>query len=435
MNTSLVARTVGFVVALGTSVALVGAAVSTTGAYFTDSKDASINASTGHVKVSIDKGKLNFDDLLPGEFKTQTITYTAKGTGVQDIWLVFPTDGSAEAIVGRPDDGLGGGLGRYGHLRVTSPDGTFVSNNLSNPRASGSQDKCGIGGTGHGGSNAAAADANDFSVPYCAPANAILLQGNMPNGSSGSVDIEFGFTKLLTGPQDGPNAKVADFKIVATQPGVRPDDRVRRRDHTAGGDLMISTAHPHRGRRILGGVSLMLLFFVLVAVVASVRSGYGLYIVHTGSMTPTYRSGDLVVERSGLPYGRGDVITFEHGAGPLDLVTHRVVSVGDKGIETKGDGNTTEDSWVIAPDQVHGTVLGGMSRMGYVAYFLQQPAGVGSVMTLALSVFLLWGLFFPTRREAGARDAGPVVRIPRQRRGGRDLVLTRVEDELDPATG
>ena len=65
------------------------------------------------------------------------------------------------------------------------------------------------------------------------------------------------------------------------------------------------------------------------------HQGYRGYIVHTGSMAPMIPSGDLVLDRSGTSYAAGDVVTFEHGAGPGDLVTHRITRVTAQGIETK----------------------------------------------------------------------------------------------------
>jgi hypothetical protein len=227
MRKSKAVRVVGFVGALGASAALVGFAATGTGAYFTDSKPGSINASTGSVKliVSPSDGKLNFTNLLPGEYQDQNIDYTAAGTGSEDIWMVLPSDGSAEALVGQKDDGSGGGLGRYGHFAVTAPDGSFTSYNLANrPPSDPNGPVCGVDGNGHGGSNQVAADKKDYSLPYCAPANAILLQSGLTYGQGGRATVTFGFTPLLTGPQSGPLSQVAAYKIVATQHGIRPEN-------------------------------------------------------------------------------------------------------------------------------------------------------------------------------------------------------------------
>lgn len=213
-------KVAGFTGAVCASVALVTAGVSATGAYFTDSHNGAINASTGGVHLNTTDTSLNFANLLPGEFQTKQIDYQATGTGSEDVWLVLPADGSADALT---DDGNGDGLGRYGHFAVSAPAGTFSSYNLR--QGSGG---CGIDANGHGGSNQQASSTNnadpDSYVPYCAAPHAILLSSGLSSGQGGTVSITFGFTKVLKSGADAPSAQIAKFQIVATQHGVRPDD-------------------------------------------------------------------------------------------------------------------------------------------------------------------------------------------------------------------
>ena len=239
MRKSRAVRVAGFVGALGASAALVGFAASSTGAYFTDSHTGTIQASTGTVKASISpaSGQLNFTNLLPGQYQDQTVSYQALGTGSEDIWLVFPTTGGSnvggnpsEAFTGNPDDPAKGGLGRYGHLAVSAPAGSFTSYNLSNPGTSTGHTgtKCYIDTNGHGGSNLQPTGPNDkTTVPFCAPADAILLSSGLTYGQTGSATITFGFTPLLNDPkfQGQALAPVAQYKIVATQHGIAPDNQ------------------------------------------------------------------------------------------------------------------------------------------------------------------------------------------------------------------
>ncbi len=149
---------------------------------------------------------------------------------------------------------------------------------------------------------------------------------------------------------------------------------------------------------------------MLAALVATVgagvwlwQSGYRAYIVHTGSMSPTYKPGSLVIDGPAKgKYHPGEVITFRHSSYTTDVVTHRITDITSTGlIHTKGDANRTADVWNIRPDQVRGTVLGGIPLAGYVVVYLQHPAGVASVVTALIAIMLLWGLWFP------AREAGP----------------------------
>src|SRR4051812_13993572 len=101
-------RITGFFGALCASATLVGFAATGTGAYFTDSHDGAINAGTGHIRVDVSPAdlQLNFDNLLPGEYQTQRVDYAAHpSSGSEDLWLVFPNDGSADAFIHTPQAG------------------------------------------------------------------------------------------------------------------------------------------------------------------------------------------------------------------------------------------------------------------------------------------------------------------------------------------
>ena len=130
------------------------------------------------------------------------------------------------------------------------------------------------------------------------------------------------------------------------------------------------------------------------------HSGYRLYIVHTGSMTPTLRVGDAVLD--GPPratYHPGEIITFRHSDLTADLVTHSVIDIKAGKIHTKGDANRTADVWDIRPDQVQGVVIRRFPRMGYVLVFLRQPVGIASVVIGLLVLMLLRRLFSPTAEK------------------------------------
>jgi signal peptidase len=127
------------------------------------------------------------------------------------------------------------------------------------------------------------------------------------------------------------------------------------------------------------------------------HSGYRAYVVHTGSMSPTYKPGALVIDKPAKDgYRPGQVITFHHSAQTTDVVTHRITDITSTGlIHTKGDANRTADVWDIRPDQVRGTVVAGVPFGGFVVVYLQQPAGIASAILALMALILLWGLWFP----------------------------------------
>lgn len=163
----------------------------------------------------------------------------------------------------------------------------------------------------------------------------------------------------------------------------------------------MSTLKPISTRRLTAWVLFAsVLGSIACTAVLAWTHGYRLYVVETGSMSPTFRAGDVVIDRSvDQGYRAGDVITVQISAAG-DLVTHRMTRVDAQGrLHTKGDANKTPDAWALPPDRVRGVVRHSVPRLGYVVVFMRQPEGVVGVMTSALSILLLWGICFPQRES------------------------------------
>jgi signal peptidase len=148
------------------------------------------------------------------------------------------------------------------------------------------------------------------------------------------------------------------------------------------------------------------------------RQGYRVYIIHTGSMDPTFRSGGIVIDRTVTgTLHVGEPITFRHSALTPDVVTHRIKRITKDGIYTKGDANPTRDPWVITAGMVQGRVVHYVPKLGFVMYFLKQRAGIAALMTGFLSLIILWGLFFPAQVANAAAAAVALTGVDKLRRG------------------
>jgi signal peptidase I len=154
---------------------------------------------------------------------------------------------------------------------------------------------------------------------------------------------------------------------------------------------------------------LALLAMVVVAAAGGAglawHSGYRIYVVHTGSMTPALRPGDAVLDRP-APHAvhSGEIITFAVHSGPDNVVTHRVASVSAGIVKTKGDANRSIDPWGVRMSQVVGSSQATLPYVGYVVVYLKQPRGIASIGTLITGFLLLWQLFFPAAAAGGARN-------------------------------
>lgn len=224
MNKSKTARVVAFVAALGASAALIGAAAQGTGAYFTDSRSGSLSATTGQIRIDSGSTDLSLTNLLPGQYKNATLSYTSNGSQAEDVWVVFNKQSPEYAALTGYQTGLGG----FGHFEVAGEDGqpVFSSWNLSND-ANGNSG-CADNAVGHG-SDSERSDYDYTTAGYCGIPGAIKVESSVPAGATRHVTMTFGYTPKLkdTGAADNyqyenGTAKIP-FKLVATQVGVTPN--------------------------------------------------------------------------------------------------------------------------------------------------------------------------------------------------------------------
>ncbi|WP_158375384.1 signal peptidase I [Cellulosimicrobium cellulans] len=147
---------------------------------------------------------------------------------------------------------------------------------------------------------------------------------------------------------------------------------------------------------------------VALAVVPRLAGGAALTVL-SGSMEPALAPGDVVVTRGITPrdvcaeVGVGDVVTYLPRPDDPALITHRVVgkTIGtfDDGtgcrLITQGDANTAVDE-PVSPEQVRGTLLYGLPRLGWARQWAEQHRPV--VFVLAVLVPLGWAVVSSSRR-------------------------------------
>jgi len=117
--------------------------------------------------------------------------------------------------------------------------------------------------------------------------------------------------------------------------------------------------------------------------------GRPVYSVASGSMTPTFAAGDVIIDRAisasaAEHLHKGEIITFETGpatGGSSLVVTHRiyaVVKLSVNGVQTvsyrtKGDANNAPDQDLVEPASIQGVYQQRIPFGGYVLGTLHQP--------------------------------------------------------------
>ena len=127
--------------------------------------------------------------------------------------------------------------------------------------------------------------------------------------------------------------------------------------------------------------------------------GYTPYSVLSPSMSPAYKTGDLVYVRSVDPedIDVDDVITFVADEN-LTVVTHRVYDIDQehRRFITKGDANEDVDAGAVMYENVVGVVGFSIPKLGYFAGYLTSDTGryVGfSIVCALLLIAILPDLF------------------------------------------
>jgi len=85
------------------------------------------------------------------------------------------------------------------------------------------------------------------------------------------------------------------------------------------------------------------------------------FIIYAGSsMNPWLKDGDTLFFRpyEGRPIEPGDVVVIN--LSPGRRIIHRVLSLGDRSIRTRGDNNPHADPWALARGQIAGQVTTGL---------------------------------------------------------------------------
>lgn len=134
-----------------------------------------------------------------------------------------------------------------------------------------------------------------------------------------------------------------------------------------------------RGWRAAALAAALALLLPLTAFLVSVwLLGWQLQHVESGSMSPTYPVGSLLVtaqlDPTEITVGMPIVFTDPREAGRL--VTHRVVGVtpgAEPAFVTRGDANVTNDPAPVPTRLVRGRVLWSVSYLGAALDWLQWP--------------------------------------------------------------
>lgn len=120
-------------------------------------------------------------------------------------------------------------------------------------------------------------------------------------------------------------------------------------------------------------ITAVLILFIAGLVFIRFSPGYSFSVVRSGSMSPTFRTGDVII--TGPLAGNvepGMIIMYQHGD---ETISHRVLSVNGDTLVMKGDTLNNPDPWQVTLSSVRGTYLFKIPYIGYAVSFIKTKLG------------------------------------------------------------
>lgn len=156
--------------------------------------------------------------------------------------------------------------------------------------------------------------------------------------------------------------------------------------------------------------------FIVVLLLASalpIPGGIKTFVVQSGSMEPSIKTGGVVVVKPMDSYVVGDVITFGPRSKTKSPTTHRIIEVKEDGnYVTKGDANSDQDLRTVSRYEVIGKVLFSVPYVGYAVAAAQKPWGFVIIVVIP-AVIIIW------------EEAGKIWREIQKKRDYKERVAKR----------
>ncbi len=149
-------------------------------------------------------------------------------------------------------------------------------------------------------------------------------------------------------------------------------------------------------------VTIVLILFVALATLTILSllefpRQFRIFVVETGSMSPTIPAGSLIIDSSENTYKVGDIITFnalaDSESTKVTPITHRLTQIiqqnGVTVYETKGDANNAPDGEYRDPNNVIGKVQFYLPYVGTLVGFAKTQLGFVIVILIPTILIIL----------------------------------------------
>ena len=163
---------------------------------------------------------------------------------------------------------------------------------------------------------------------------------------------------------------------------------------------------------IKGLINVLTTLIIVVGVIFIGLYIFGItpYVVLSGSMEPTIKTGSLCFINKHVKYENikeKDIIAFKSSG---TLVTHRVDEINDYGFVTKGDNNDNQDGGLVTKDNFVGKNIFWIPKVGYAVKLVQSTKGKMIFGTCIVLLFMA-GLLLGEDKKKVSKDKEVIVEI------------------------
>lgn len=118
------------------------------------------------------------------------------------------------------------------------------------------------------------------------------------------------------------------------------------------------------------------------------------YVVVSGSMEPTIKTGSIVLTNPVDPktLKTGDIVAFTSPSNSKDVILHRISGIKSESplrFQTKGDNNNAPDAWDVMDVGVLGKQVYAVPYIGHIAAFVRKPLGFGLIIVFPALIFII----------------------------------------------
>lgn len=129
---------------------------------------------------------------------------------------------------------------------------------------------------------------------------------------------------------------------------------------------------------------------LLLSSMLPIPGGVKTFVVQSGSMEPSIKTGSVIVVKQAESYMVGEVITFGPRSKTKPPTTHRIIEIKEDGsYVTKGDANDDEDLRTVSRYEVIGKVVASIPWVGYAVAAAQKPWGFVVIVVIPAAI-IIW---------------------------------------------